>query len=99
MITQICLAAGVLELPWINEMIEDQRIFDIGLIRDVANPLDRLIRHITDTMARLFAQDDQTDIPTIAVAIEVESQTEGIPTDATDTFSAPPPIHSLLPRP
>lgn len=39
MFTRIYLAAGVLEIPIIDEMIESQRKFDIRLIRDTANPL------------------------------------------------------------
>lgn len=38
------MAVGVLELYGIDEMIEAWQTFDIGLIRDVANALARLMR-------------------------------------------------------
>ncbi|KAF3648907.1 hypothetical protein FXO38_17937 [Capsicum annuum] len=39
MITQICLALGVMELLGIDEMIDTWRTFDISLIQDMENPL------------------------------------------------------------
>lgn len=56
-ITQIRLAAGFVEIPEINEMIEARRIFDIGLIQDAANPLAQPIRQDIDAMMGLFSED------------------------------------------
>lgn len=39
LITQICLAAGVMEQPSINKMIEATRTIDLVLIRYTANSL------------------------------------------------------------
>lgn len=39
--TYVCLAAGVNKLPSTNKMIESIKMKDLGLIRDVSNPLDR----------------------------------------------------------
>lgn len=44
MISQICLAVKVFRIPYIYEMIEAQRTFDIGLIRDAAKPLAQPMR-------------------------------------------------------
>lgn len=41
LITQICLAAGVMELSFIDEMIEAIHTTDLSLIRDAGNPLSR----------------------------------------------------------
>lgn len=41
MITQKCLAVGVLELPGIDKMIEAMRTTDLEMIRDEENPLSR----------------------------------------------------------
>lgn len=45
---------GVLELSGINEMIEVRKRFNIGLIREAANPLARLVRQAVNAMAVLF---------------------------------------------
>lgn len=41
MITQLCLAVEVLELPGIDEFLKAMRTTDLGLIRDGTNFLDR----------------------------------------------------------
>lgn len=57
MITQICLVVGVLELPGIDEMIEDRRTTYLGLIRDAANQLGQQVRQAVDILAGLFPWD------------------------------------------
>lgn len=71
--TQIFLAVGVLELPGIDEIIKARRTFDTGHIRDVANPLARLVRHTVNIFVGLFPQDDQTNTPTTAEATEARA--------------------------
>ncbi|KAF3675682.1 hypothetical protein FXO38_04651 [Capsicum annuum] len=58
-----------------------------------------LINEIADILAGLFPRDGQTDIAVVEEATEVEAQTEGLPTDITSTFSTPPPVQSVPPRP
>ncbi|KAF3678893.1 hypothetical protein FXO37_04142 [Capsicum annuum] len=93
------LTVRVLELPKIDEIIEAQRTFDNGVIRDEANPLARLVRHVVDIFVGLFPQDDQTDTSATAEPTEVGAQIEGSHTNGTGTSSAPPPVQSVPPRP
>lgn len=54
MITKICLATRVLELPGKYEMLEAMKTMDLGLMRDVANPLTRQVKYAIDLMAGMF---------------------------------------------
>lgn len=62
------MVTKVLEIPGIDEMIEAQRKFDIGLIRDAANPLARPVKLVTNIFTGLFPQDDQTNTLAALVA-------------------------------
>lgn len=99
MIAQICMAGGVLELPRIKEMIKARQTFDIGLIKDISNPLAQLMRQATNMFVGIFVHGDQIDTPALAAAPEVESQTEGVHTDAVGTSSAPSLVQSMPYRP
>lgn len=99
MIRQVCLATRVLKFPRIDEIIEAQMIFDIGLIREVANPLAQPARQAIDIFEGLFPKDGQTEIPVVTEATKARAQKEGFHTRVADTFSARPPVQSMPPRP
>lgn len=80
-------------------MIEAKRIFNIGLIKDVANPLEWLARQASDIFAGLFPWDDQIYTPTAAEATEAGTQIEGSHTNMAGTPTAIPPVQSMTSRP
>lgn len=53
-ITQLCLAAAVQDLPSINELIEATSITNLELIRDAGYPLARQERRTADMVKDMF---------------------------------------------
>lgn len=99
LITQLCLAAGVQELPDINKMIEPSKTLDLGLIRDTTNPLAKQVRRATDIVANMFKQSGQPDIAKTDETAKTDSQTEPAQTsDTTSTPSSSPLIQFVPPR-
>lgn len=54
MITYIFLATGVQILPGVDELLEPANITDLGLIRDVINPMARQAMREDDMLAKIF---------------------------------------------
>lgn len=99
LITQICLAARVLEIPEVDELIEARRTLDIGFIPNETNPLTQPVRQSTDVIEGMLLQNDQTDNSETAETSETSAQTMAKPTDAVGTSSGQPPVQSMPPRP
>ncbi|KAF3667788.1 hypothetical protein FXO37_09839 [Capsicum annuum] len=56
LITQICMAIGVVEVPGIYEMIEAMRTTDLVLIKDVESPLAQHARQKEDWMTEVITK-------------------------------------------
>lgn len=56
MITHICLVTGVQQIPGVDELLEPIHTIDLGLNRDVANPMDRQARKRADMLANILRQ-------------------------------------------
>lgn len=77
-------------------MLEAMNITDIGLIRDVANPLAWQVRQATDLRAYMFQQSGQAGTAEVA---EAGVQRETLLTNTVGTSGAPPLVQSVPPRP
>lgn len=86
MITQLCLAAGVQEIPRVDMMIKATNITDHGLIRDIANSMAKMARRVVNMVADMLWKSDQAET---VKAIETGKQTNTTQTDATGTSGAP----------
>lgn len=96
MATLICLAMGVQELSGIDEMIEAMNTTNLGLIRDIANPLDKKERNRADMLAEMYRQSGQTETTD---TIKKDFQTEtSLTLDAAGAYRASPLMHSVPPR-
>lgn len=96
MITQLCLAAGVQEIPRVDMMIKATNITDHGLIRDIANSMAKMARRVVNMVADMLWKSDQAET---VKAIETGKQTNTTQTDATGTSGAPSQVQFVPPRP
>lgn len=60
LITQLCLAVGIQELPSIDELIEATKTINLGLIKDSGNLLDKEARRGADMLNEMYRQSGQT---------------------------------------
>lgn len=96
MISQLCLATGVQEIPRVDKMIKATNITDHGLIRDIENSMAKKARRVVNMVADMLWKSDQAET---VKAIETGKQTDTTQTDATGTSGAPPLVQFVAPRP
>lgn len=96
MIMQMLLAVGVQELPGIDKMFEATNTTNLGLIRNIANPLARKEIKGAVMLKDMYLHSGQTET---VEAAEIGGQTETTQTlDIMGIPSAPPPVQSVPPR-